>query len=190
MSDQPEALFLADVIENDPQSKAHHDAAAACLRRLHAEVEAMRADYGNACKLVVDIHAAATGRPGEGPRLGVVEDVAAVRAECDALRAQVADFHAMWEVNSKGFAKVEAERDALRSELATLRAENYNTQSLLAGAAAEVDALREELDRLKEAIPAVLTHIDDIGARGYYSGKTLEEDAAIEVLRAALKETK
>jgi hypothetical protein len=57
-------------------------------------------------------------------------------------------------------------------------------------AKAEVEMLREELDRLKEAIPAVLTHIDDIGARGYYSGKTLEEDAAIEVLRAALKETK
>ena len=43
MSDQPEALFLADVIENDPQSKAHHDAAAACLRRLHAECDALRA---------------------------------------------------------------------------------------------------------------------------------------------------
>lgn len=42
MSDQPEALFLADVIENDPQSKAHHDAAAACLRRLHAECDALR----------------------------------------------------------------------------------------------------------------------------------------------------
>jgi hypothetical protein len=55
---------------------------------------------------------------------------------------------------------------------------------------AEVERLREVLSRLKEAIPAVLTHIDDIGARGYYSGKTLEEDAAIEVLRAALKETK
>ena len=55
---------------------------------------------------------------------------------------------------------------------------------------AEIERLREELDRLKEAISAVLTHIDDIGARGYYSGRTLEEDAAIEVLRAALKEMK
>ena len=34
---QPEALRLADVIANDPCSKAHHDAAAAELRRLHAE---------------------------------------------------------------------------------------------------------------------------------------------------------
>jgi uncharacterized membrane protein len=57
-------------------------------------------------------------------------------------------------------------------------------------AEAEVERLWEELDRLKGAIPTVLTHIDGIGARGYYSGKTLEEDAAIEALRAALKETK
>ena len=51
----------------------------------------------------------------------------------------------------------------------------------------EIAKLRAEFARLKEAIPAVLTLIDDIGAEGYYSGKTLEEDAAIEVLRAALK---
>ena len=44
MSEQPEALFLADVIENDPTSAAHHDAAAAELRRLHAECDALRAD--------------------------------------------------------------------------------------------------------------------------------------------------
>ena len=54
---------------------------------LLAEVETLRVDYGLACKLVADMHAAATGRPGEGPRLGVLEDVAAVRAEVEALRA-------------------------------------------------------------------------------------------------------
>ncbi len=37
MTDQPKALFLADVIEADPASKTHHDEAAAELRRLHAE---------------------------------------------------------------------------------------------------------------------------------------------------------
>jgi hypothetical protein len=74
---------------------------------------------------------------------------------------------------------------AMITDYATL-AVKQNTAELRA----EVERLREELDRLKEAIPAVLTHIDDIGARGYYSGKTLEEDAAIEVLCAALKEMK
>jgi len=33
---QPKPLFLADVIKADPASKAHHDEAAAELRRLHA----------------------------------------------------------------------------------------------------------------------------------------------------------
>ena len=54
-----------------------------------AEVERLKEDYHNACKTVVQVHAAATGRPGEGPFLGVVEDVAAVRAERDALQAEV-----------------------------------------------------------------------------------------------------
>jgi hypothetical protein len=43
MTTQPKPLFLADVINNDPTSKAHHDEAAFELRRLHAEVEALRA---------------------------------------------------------------------------------------------------------------------------------------------------
>lgn len=45
MSNKDEALFLADVIENDPQSKAHHDAAAALLRRQHAEIESLKAEH-------------------------------------------------------------------------------------------------------------------------------------------------
>lgn len=40
---QPTALYLADVIANDPCSKAHHDAAAAELRHLHGMVERLSA---------------------------------------------------------------------------------------------------------------------------------------------------
>lgn len=32
----PLALYLADILANDPTSKEHHDATAAELRRLHA----------------------------------------------------------------------------------------------------------------------------------------------------------
>jgi predicted nuclease with TOPRIM domain len=78
----------------------------------------------------------------------------------------------------------------LLKELTTLQRWYADVSMRAEKAEAEVERLREELDRLKEAIPAVLTHIDDIGARGYYSGKTPEEDAAIEVLRAVLRETK
>ena len=36
MSTRPKALFLADQLEGDLRSKAHHDEAAVELRRLHA----------------------------------------------------------------------------------------------------------------------------------------------------------
>lgn len=43
MSAQPKALFLADVIETDPTSAAHHDEAAAELRHLHGMVKRLSA---------------------------------------------------------------------------------------------------------------------------------------------------
>ena len=46
----PAAIYLADVIKNDPASKAHHDAAAAELRRLHAlnlDLLALAHQYAN-----------------------------------------------------------------------------------------------------------------------------------------------
>lgn len=47
---------------------------------VQTKVAQLEEDYGRACKLVADMHAAATGRIGDGPRVGVIEDVAAVRA--------------------------------------------------------------------------------------------------------------
>ena len=47
---------------------------------VQAKLVQLEEGYGHACKLVAQMHAAATGRPGEGPILGVVEDVAAIRA--------------------------------------------------------------------------------------------------------------
>ena len=43
--DKPEALWLAELFEADPNSKAHHDQAAAELRRLHAENEVLRQQH-------------------------------------------------------------------------------------------------------------------------------------------------
>lgn len=52
---------------------------------LRAEVERLNADYLNACKLVADMHAAAMGEM-RGPKRGVVEDVADLRAAYERLR--------------------------------------------------------------------------------------------------------
>jgi vacuolar-type H+-ATPase subunit E/Vma4 len=41
MMDKPDALRLAEVLEADLRSAAHHDAAAAELRRLHAQRDAL-----------------------------------------------------------------------------------------------------------------------------------------------------
>lgn len=60
---------------------AWHDAPE--VAALKAELERTKNDYQRACGLVADMHAAAVGEM-TGPRLGVVEDVAALKAERDA----------------------------------------------------------------------------------------------------------
>lgn len=39
--DKPDALWLADELDAEPRSAAHHDAAAAELRHLHAQRNAL-----------------------------------------------------------------------------------------------------------------------------------------------------
>ena len=55
MSTQPKALFLADVIDNDPLSKAHHDSAAAELRRQHEEITDLRHGAGVANQTIASL---------------------------------------------------------------------------------------------------------------------------------------
>lgn len=64
----------------NPTAPAQHDAPETIALQL--ELESAKEAYLNACKLVADMHAAAVGEV-TGPRLGVVEDVAALKAERD-----------------------------------------------------------------------------------------------------------
>ena len=66
---------------NNPPDNAQTEAA------LRAENERLRDDHSHACGLIADMHHAATGTR-DGPRIGVVEDVAAVAAdlECERMR--------------------------------------------------------------------------------------------------------
>lgn len=56
------------------------------LDRYSAELGEVRESYQRCCELVAELHEAATGRKGEGPRAGVVEDVREVRHQRDDLR--------------------------------------------------------------------------------------------------------
>lgn len=52
--------------------------------QLRAEVERFKADYERACQTVAEMHAAAVGAI-QGPKRGVVEDVADLKAQCEKL---------------------------------------------------------------------------------------------------------
>jgi hypothetical protein len=52
VSKQPEALWLADLLDGDPNSKAQHIEAAAELRRLHA----VNAELLEALRLALESH--------------------------------------------------------------------------------------------------------------------------------------
>lgn len=67
-----------------PPTPAWHDAQETIALQL--ELASAKEAYLNACKLVADMHAAAVGGA-TGPRLGVVEDVAALKTERDELLA-------------------------------------------------------------------------------------------------------
>ncbi|MEU1082329.1 hypothetical protein ABZ368_19270 [Streptomyces sp. NPDC005908] len=57
-----------------------------------ADAERFKADYLSACQTIAAMHEAATGRTGEGPVRGVVEDVADVRARMLAAEERLAAY--------------------------------------------------------------------------------------------------
>jgi hypothetical protein len=114
-------------------------------------------------------------------------DVYAMERELAAMTARAEKAERVSMSVSTDMVEIAAERDEARAEALEQARLNGMGSEREARLMAQVQEARAELARLKDAIPVVLTHIDDIGARGYYSGRTLEGDAAIEVLRAALK---
>ena len=56
------------------------------LVELREDAKRYKADYLSACKTVADMHEAATGRRGEAPWVGVVEDVAAAGRDAERYR--------------------------------------------------------------------------------------------------------
>lgn len=58
---------------------------AEAMLRMEGEIEEQKGNYLRCCQLVAEMHAAATGEPGNGPKRGVVEDVEDLRAEWDSV---------------------------------------------------------------------------------------------------------
>lgn len=57
------------------------------LEAMTIDAERYKADHLSACALIAQMHAAATGKPGDGPIRGVVEDVADLRERAVALES-------------------------------------------------------------------------------------------------------
>ena len=62
------------------------------VSELRVERDEMKGNYLRACQTVAAMHAAATGKPGDGPRRGVVEDIEDLRAEKERLQAALEKF--------------------------------------------------------------------------------------------------
>jgi hypothetical protein len=95
-----EALRLANAIvdytrrgfETEQQAQIRrmtaHSEAASLLRTQAARIAELEVERDRVCRLVVQMHAAATGYI-QGPKRGVVEDVADLAAERDTLHAAI-----------------------------------------------------------------------------------------------------
>lgn len=109
MSDTPDVLTLAEIEQAFEEAFDGHELHAesvafargierrvqqklypcnAQIAKLQAERDVLKIDRDRACKLVADMHAAAMGGM-VGPALGVIEDIAALRAEREALQGML-----------------------------------------------------------------------------------------------------
>jgi hypothetical protein len=116
------------------------------IASLRVQLDQAKQDHMSACRLVADMHAAATGRPGEGPVRGVVEDVA-------DLRHQLQDMERERDV-SRGNAQMhmEAARD-LAVQLEAAQAECLLLREFFAADQA-VSAAYDEVSPGLSSIPA------------------------------------
>ena len=118
------------------------------LAAARAEVDEAKRNYLNACEAVAEIHAAAMGEVC-GPRLGVVKDVAGLRAEVEGLKQCLTDITPTLSGGQGGWT-VELIREwtfARFREANELRAANA--------------ALRSALETLREHVPHFRMEFDD-----------------------------
>ncbi len=97
---------------------------AGVVQHLVRELARAKRDHDGACSTIALMHEAATGRKGDGPRLGVVEDVQFLRLQRDEARSRL---HLLVDVAHE----LKAERDAARGRAGVLHAEANAVQAAL-----------------------------------------------------------
>lgn len=139
----------AKVLREDAETNAR--------RAEEAEQDAARYkdDHLRCCVLVADMHAAATGREGEGPWRGVVEDVADVRAERDKLKAETERLAKGWEqAYQQGWRQNEDQRLTYRRERDQARDHAAECMRETAQLHRALDSLGTDPERLAEQVGA------------------------------------
>lgn len=133
----------------------------------------VKADRDRACRLVAEMHAAAVGEV-TGPKVGVVEDVAAIRAELDRLRKLAESYDHQSHICGPEFEGVDEATDVIRilkCERDEARAE-VDRRKAGVNAAAPRHEWSDEIDQLRVQLAGVLTAADgatsDPATRGMY----------------------
>jgi len=121
-----------------------------------AEVELLRKDYHHACATVAQLYAAATGRHGEGPLRGVIEDAAAVCSERDALRAEVERLRASCDDYASHKQRQDERIIELQAEVERLR---YDHETEVQRLTSERDAFMEMNERLTADLEALRARV-------------------------------
>jgi hypothetical protein len=135
------------------EARAAAVAEAVAMRR---DRDTVKAELERACKLIADMHSAAVGEV-TGPRLGVVEDVAALRAEVERLRSELNLTNVTLDDRdkSKRAAWEEIERWRAGDGVAVMREALHQSQEALAERNLEVIDLQAVLEDLRKvAAPA------------------------------------
>ncbi|MET9140532.1 hypothetical protein [Streptomyces parvulus] len=160
---------------------------------LATDAERYKADYLNACKTIADMHAAATGRTGEAPTRGVVEDVADVRDRMLAAEAALVRVHhvaalihagAPWLANhTETAARIRAAiaGPAPTDEETVPRALFDENARRHKGAIARVDELLATIERVRTVVTSSATITTTAGVHEYNIGRL---DLARDVLAA------
>ena len=183
---QPKALFLADVIESDLKSAAHHDEAAAELRRLSIENDALGLHLSERMKDLakVEAHRDALLEALKGMRHKYGEYACSVCDHADAAIKAVEGEHMTTITLPR--AVVEQALEAMRCAVPTGKITLYEWDKAMAALRAALAQQAEPVEPVESALQAVAEKIGDQCAVWYGIGARDVEAVLREAARYGL----